>query len=639
MKKLYLFIGLFLGGFGMWMKGTPITQDTSFDALYYNLNLTVEVDSPWVHGNVTTRFASRAAGLTRILLDLTDSLTVDSITGDASAFQHRNDSLIIDLSGSLNPGDIGEVTVHYHGRPPRAGGIKGLRYETHNSGEPIIVSLSTPFLAHTWWPCKDGPGDKPDSVAINISIPDRMVAGIPLTVVSNGTLDSTSTAGGYKTFHWTERYPIPPYYVMAGISNYINHTESYTDPLGNTYPLEYYFFREDSAPSVNGIQQIPDVMSFFTNIFGPYPFRNEKYGMCQLGFYSGIENQTMTIINSMESSWMMTSVHEAAHMWFADNITCEHWGHGWLNEGFATYSEALWLENQQGINAYHNEMLSTQYLGGDTLFLNPTDDPFGIFVGVIYYKGAWVLHMLRHVLGDSVFFDAIKTYATDPNFQLGYATTEQFRDVCEAVSGTDLDYFFDQWVYKPWNPAYQYWYSQNSQTNEVTVNLEQLQVSLGRPLFTMPVDVRLYYAGGGDTTIVVWNDSASQRYTLPAAGPVSQVAIDPDRWILRNVTLTTAAEQPEDYPVNEFKVFPNPASGFVTVELLLSEDTKVKVEVFDMKGNKIKVIRKGKIGSGNKKMYWRGTDEHGNNVPNGAYLIRVEAENWAEAKQLIWTVN
>jgi len=377
----------------------------SFDVQFYHLEVDIRITSPYIQGNVLCRFQVVESNLDTITLNLHHALTIDSITGNTSTYQFANDLILITLDRPYQIGEIANIRIYYQGVPELIGGIKGLRYAIHGQNEPIIATLSTPFLAHAWWPCKDGPGDKPDSVYINITIPDTSINGIPLMATSNGILENVINQGSKKTFQWRERYPIVPYYVMLAISNYQTFQQQYSGVQGENFPIDYFVFNEHLSQAQSGMAQLPEAMALFSQQFGSYPFQQEKYGMTELGYYGAIENQTNTIQNSLSLSWFEVSVHELAHMWFGDMITCLNWHHGWLNEGFATYSEALWEEHIGGFSAYKANMLTNQYWGGGTLYLQNINDPFQIFIPIIYSKGAYVLHMLRGVLGDSLFFN------------------------------------------------------------------------------------------------------------------------------------------------------------------------------------------------------------------------------------------
>jgi len=500
--------------------------DSSFDVTFYYINIDIALDSQYIVGDVQCRFDIEENNTYLVKLFLQNSLTVDSVTGHVLDYIHSHDTVVVQLDRNYAAGESAAIRIFYRGVPPVLY-PKGLRYDTHGSGEPIIVSLSTPFLSHYWWPCKDGPGDKPDSVYIDITIPDTTINELPLKAVSNGTLDNIITYGGKKTFQWRERYPIVTYYVMVAVSNFVEYVEPYSG-VGGDFPLEYHFFNENLAADQAGVARMPEVVDFFSTIYGPYPFNTEKYGITEIGFYGGIENQTNSIQGGVDEDWFDVSVHEFSHMWFGDMITCQNWHHGWLNEGFATYSEALWLEHDINITAYRQKMADMEYFGGGSLYLESTSDPLNIFIGIIYFKGAWVLHMLRHVLGDDIFFDCVYQYATDPELMYDHATTEQFQAVCESVSGEDLDWFFQQWVYGQYFPRYDIsWHVRQVQGNlfENHFHIEQTQTS-DPQVFSMPLQFQLWL-GSGYTVAEIFNDDRRQDAMIETTFFPDSIKYDP----------------------------------------------------------------------------------------------------------------
>jgi aminopeptidase N len=469
-----------------------------------------------------------------------------------------------------------------------AGGYKGLRYETHDGGQPVIASLSTPYLAHTWWPCKDGTGDKADSTFIDITIADTIIGGLQVIAVSNGILENTISANGKKTFQWRHRYPIVPYYVMVAISNYTHFQQTFIG-LGYTFPIDYYVFQSHLADAQNGVAPLPGAMALFTELFGPYPFREEKYGMTQLGYYGGIENQTNSIINKMNQDWFYVSVHELAHMWFADMITCDTWHHGWLNEGFASYAEALYAEHAGGTPAYRNYMTTFEFYNAGTLYMPDVSNPFTVFQSIIYDKGAYVLHMLRGILGDDLFFETLHSYATDANFQYDHATTEDLQTTCEQVSGLDLDYFFEEWIYDERYPQYRFNYSYDPAEELLHLWIVQTQGELGwREVFEMPVQVRATFTDGTDTTVTVFNDAQTQYFHFSFEKEVNLVELDPDKWILREVQYDPdISVGVRDLDELQVQVFPNPTSGAFTVVLPSGIGENSELLLFDFQGRRL----------------------------------------------------
>jgi len=564
--------------------------DTNIDVKYYCLDLNIAIDSAYIDGVVICHFEPTVAGLQQVTLSLNSSLTVSEIDGNASSYLQTGDSILINLDGAYGPGDLLELLIRYEGVPVMAGGYKGLRYETHNGDEPVIATLSTPYLAHYWYPCKDGPSDKPDSVFIDITIPVKEVNGIEVMAVSNGVFEGVIDNGDTKTYMWRHRYPIVPYYVMVAISNYVKFSEEYVGIYGEQYPLDYYVFQENILESIEGVAELPLALDIFSEKFGEYPFSNEKYGMTQLGYYGAIENQTNTIQNTLKPQWFMISVHELGHMWFGDMITCRNWHHGWLNEGFASYLEAVYVEAVDGTAAYHNYMQGFEYWNGGTLYLENATDTFSIFQAIIYDKGAYTLHMLRGVLGDEVFWDCMTEYSTDPALMYGQALTEDLQQVCEDVSGETLGYFFDQWVYDAYYPEYDYNFQNRGDSLDFLI--WQTQEGLGhRPLFKMPMDVMITFGSGSDTTIRIWNDEIYQVFTIPVSEEVTMITPDPNDWILckKNYEpgLPVGIPDPNSISNLEVKVFPNPVFESFTIELSGATEA-VDFLLYDLNGKLVK---------------------------------------------------
>jgi len=570
-------------------QSESMNPDTTINVIFYHLSLDIKIDSPYLTANTRCNLTPFADNLDQFELDLHPSLTVDSIIGPVTSFEHVGDALKIFLDQSFNTGEIIDIKIFYHGVPQLAGGYKGMRYETHGSNEPVIATLSTPFLAHYWFPCKDGPSDKPDSAYIDIIVPDTIIDGVSLKGVSNGILEGMESLGNKKMFKWRHRYPIVTYYMMAAVSNYEIIEEEYNGIYGESYPLEYYVFNESYNSALAGVEDMPLALDVFSELFGIYPFYGEKYGMTQLGYYGAIENQTNTIINNMGTGWFMISVHELAHMWFGDMITCADWHHGWLNEGFATYSEALYVESQQGLQAYLNYIDDEQYFQGGTLYVENIQDTFNIFQPLIYSKGAYVLHMLRGVLGDELFFDGIKNYATNPDLMYGQATTEDLQEVIENTSGTDLDFFFDEWVYDAYYPVYEYNFLNDEFSGKSYVSLKQTQESAGRrPLFEMPVQVKLFLQNGSDTLITLWNDLKVQTFELELESEITFMQFDPEGWLLDIATydpgLPVGISENKVQP--QLSVLPTLAGNFVNINAIgLSENAELFI--IDINGKNV----------------------------------------------------
>lgn len=567
--------------------GSNLSNDTTIDVSFYNIDVNIALDSAYISGNVTVGLTSLIDGLSEFKLDLDSAFTVDSISSPAESFNFQDNILTVNLLQTYNIGDYLIVKIHYKGVPTLAGGYKGLRYENHDGDQLVIASLSTPYLAHYWWPCKDGTQDKSDSTFVDITIKDTIINAIPVIAISNGLLDTVEVIGNNRKFRWKHYYPIVPYYVMVAISNYKQFSQTFEGD-GYSFPIDYYVFDSHWDVAHTGVELMPSIIEFFTEIYGPYPFLNEKYGMTQLGYYGAIENQTNTIINNMSIDWLHISTHELSHMWFADMITCDTWHHGWINEGFATYSEALFVE--RFYNAYHNYVKNFEYYDEGTIYMEDVSNPYTVFRAIIYNKGAYVLHMLRHVVGDELFFDIIYEYANDESFKYSLATTEDFQLVCEDISGENLDYFFEQWIYDERYPMYYYNFEYNESNGDLGIVINQNQGIAGwREVFTMPLDIGIEFADGTDTIVNVTNDQKFSYYSFSFEKEVENVIIDPNDWVLKNVVFDPEIiVNTKESELPHYSIYPNPSSGSFIVQFDESQhENEYTIDILNISGQYI----------------------------------------------------
>ncbi|MFZ5516943.1 MAG: M1 family aminopeptidase [Candidatus Zhuqueibacterota bacterium] len=512
------------------MKGEPSDIDVS----YYRIDLKINPYEENISGSVYMEAISQIAGLNEISLDFFDNMIVDSVVsqGDTLGWTHSENSLNITLPQTIEIDDYIGLHVYYHGRPSAAGGFKSFDFGSHLEF-PIVATLSQPFGAPAWWPCKDDPADKADSVDIAITVPDTFI------VASNGVLVSkTENEDTTTTYFWSERYPISTYLVSLAITNYEVFSDYYYSGTDSMEVL-YFVYPENEAAAREDFTITVEAITHFSSLFGQYPFIDEKYGMAEFQWGGAMEHQTCTSYgrgliqgNHRYDSYL---VHELAHQWFGDLITMKRWSHIWLNEGFASYAEALWAEHRGGQDSLFNYMDEfDQGLFPTSVFVYDSTNIAELFSRTVYDKGAWVLHMLRHVLGDSSFFESLAAYREA--FAFGNATTEDFRDVCESVYGADLDWFFEQWVYGFFRPSYEYAWSDSEagENHIVTLKLDQVQVYTG--LFKMPLDVQLTTLSG-DTTCVVWDSLASQTFQFVMDEEVIKLQIDPDNWVLKELLI------------------------------------------------------------------------------------------------------
>jgi hypothetical protein len=492
----------------------------AYDVHAYDLDLTFSPQLSRVTGMVRMRGTVVNGPISTVDLDLNASMTATAVWNNdiPSSYSRTGDVISVNLGSSYATGATLDIRVAYQGVP-----VAGSFGYSITNGRQLIWSLSEPYGARTWWPCKDAPEDKADSVTIRFTVPTG------LKTASNGTLISSVDNGSQVVTRWRESHPIAPYLVFIASYPYTQTLDWYRPSPTDSMRIDFFNYPE-TAPSVAPIQsRVKDMLAAFSARFGPYPFFNEKYGHAQFNFGGGMEHQTCTSLGSFAE---FVVAHELAHQWWGDMVTCRDFHHIWLNEGFATYGEALWAESQGGPAAYHADLALNKFYGPGSVWVPNDLDEARIFDSDLSYdKGSWVLHMLRHVLGDAAFFASFAQYRASHPY--GTAVTEDFRDACEAASGRDLDAFFQQWVYGERYPIYRpdWTWSPAAGGFDVTLTLEQRQ---GWQLFTMPVDVRIQTAGG-PRDFVVPDSLASQAFVLHVDAQPLSLAIDPDNWILRQL--------------------------------------------------------------------------------------------------------
>jgi len=501
-------------------------SQAGYDVIFYDIDITIDPSDSTVAGTVTMTAEVTSMALSQVDINLLDNMSVTQVIGSSGilAFTHSNDMIEVTLDRPYTSGETFDVTIEYSGTPVGSG-FGSFVFDTQD-GQDAIWSLSEPFGAREWWPCKDIPSDKADSVDVKVTVPTGLI------VASNGNLKSLTNNGATDTYWWQERYPIASYLVSVAIHPYLTFSHWYHYSPTDSMEVQNYVF----ASHYEGVQEnyaltVP-MIEAFAGYFGEYPFIDEKYGHAEFTRGGGMEHQTIT---SLWGSAEYLIAHELAHQWFGDYVTCENFHHIWMNEGFATYSEALWLESQYGETQYHSDMASKKYFGAGTVYVPDTSDEGRIFdYGLSYAKGSWVLHMLRHVVGDATFFSIFQAYYNDVNHQYGTVTTEQFRDVCESVSGMDLDWFFQQWIYEEYYPEYSFNWTkaQNGGSWDLSLSIDQLQTGY---IFKMPVDIEIQSATGDTTTVVVWDSLATQGFIITVPFEPAVVLFDPGEWILKTI--------------------------------------------------------------------------------------------------------
>ncbi len=538
------------GGGGMGNRG-PGGDPT--DVLNNALDISVSPPGNSLNGSNTMTIRSNTDNLTTFTFVLRWNFTVTACTVTDAQGSYTV-SPTVPVSGSvpasygrtftllrpLNLGDTFTVRVDYSGSLQSGIGLGSVVYGGQNAtatNPGVVCTLSEPYYAATWWPCKDGDvfqaGDNSDKATLTCSI----TAPSNFQSVSNGLLQGVDPLpGGLSRYRWTTNYPLSTYLVFFSTSEYNAFSTTYDYGTG-TMPVQFYIYPlNDNANSRNVWLRTVDMLAAYRPVFGLYPFVNEKYGIYQFEFSGGMEHQTFTGQGRNGAFNENVTAHELAHQWWGDNITCKTWSDIWLNEGFATYAEAIWQERKPGSsgaaalrNAMNDRRPSSGAVDG-TVYCYDYQNPSRVFdSNLTYRKGGWVLHQLRHIVGDQTFTEILQAYRAA--FDGSAATTAEFIAVASGVADQDLNWFFQPWVYQGGAPTYEYGWTTALIGGQNYLRLSIAQTQSVATTFTMPIDV-VITTGAGTINTSVRNDARTDNFLIPIDAPATGVALDPNNWIL-----------------------------------------------------------------------------------------------------------
>lgn len=636
----------------------PDPGPRGYDVLDYDLDLTLLVAEQAVRGRVGILLRALADTLRTVKLDLVQDLSVDSVAwavepaaaAEAAArtaprpvsadfaaaapapFTHAGDSVVVTLPEPLPHGSAGRLEVAWHGRPPRHGALQvGLLFRRHGDetpdpadGGPAVASISEPWSAHAWWPCKDHPADKA-TATIAVTAPDT------LAVIANGSLRETSSPEpGWRRTVWRESHPIATYLISVAASNYAEWSQSCAAAAGPV-ALSYHVFPQDEANARVDLAPTCDMLRFLEELAGPYPFADEKYAQVAVRWGGAMENQTATSLGQFvfagDRRHEQVVVHELAHSWFGNLISPARWADLWLNEGFARYVQALWLERTAGRDAYFDLLRRIGPERNPDLFTadGVLVDPIPVLPNLLVYdKGAWVLHMLRGWLGDARFFAAVRAWATGPERAYGNASTADFLAAVSASAGEDLGPVLRPWLETAEVPEL-VWRAATGPSARPGWSRVELTVQQRQPtLFALALPVRLTTDGGARQERAVLTQRA-QSFAWEVFGREPRVELDPEGWVLRR---EAAAPPP---PLSIVAVAPNPASAAGTeVRFALAAAARVAATLYDARG---RLVGRWDLGerpgatadAPAQSWRWEGGDGAGRPAPSGVYWLALSA--------------
>ncbi len=582
------------------VAGSPEGPAHAIDVLDYRLALDLYACflPPYPASfNGTESIAFQAVSpVSSIQLDAVNtSLEITAVGAAGRAFTHESDILSIALDRQYDPGEVGEVFVSYK--------HKNVADNAFYVGGGMVFTDCEPEGARKWFPCWDKQSDKA-TVDITAKVPVSVKLG------SNGRLADSVRTGDTLTYRWVSRDPVATYLVV--ISSKVDYNLDivrWVPPSNPSAPVPIRFYwNPGEASRVDNIKtKIIPMTDLYSRLFGEHPFEKNGFATLDTTFpWGGMENQTLTSL--CPNCWGESLIaHEFAHQWFGDMITCETWADIWLNEGFATYCESLWLEGTRGYSSYKNDVLSNaQYYllsnPGRPIYVpswaevTPPNELLFDYA-MTYAKGACVLHMLRYTLGDSLFFRALRSYATDEaNFKYGTAGTDRFIERMNEYAGQDLSWFFNAWLKQPNHPIYAGTYSISDLGSgrwEVAVRSQQTQMD--GTFFPMPHTFRIAFSEGQDTTVRVMNAVSPETFAfrfdrVPTAvyfDPANDIVLKGGTWgagvTAPRVTLVSPVDGgivPNGYPTLTWMS----AVGAVSYELSVSADSTFTSQLVNVAG-------------------------------------------------------
>lgn len=568
-----------------------IAETEKYNVHFYDLNLAMDNTSKNVSGTVGIHGTANEI-LDSVLIELFEDYTITNITLNSISTPYSRVASAIKIPVNLLLGQAFIIEITYDGLAPSAAtnplGGSGLSNASSPSwGNQVTWTLSEPFSAYEWFPCKQSLTDKADSCAVKITVPSSCMAG------SNGVLENVVDLGATKRYEWKHRHPIEYYLISIAVAEYIDYS-IYANPAGTDGPVLIQNFIYDNPATLTNFQQdideTVDFMELFADLYGPYPYDDEKYGHCMAPLSGGMEHQTMTTQGFFERG---LTAHELAHQWFGDNVTCGRWSDIWVNEGFASYSEYIMLENLYSATVAANDMSdrhdNIKSQPGGSVWVEDSLNEGAIFSGrLVYDKGAAIIHTMRYLINDdAAFYQGLKNIQT--NFGKSTAIGLDIKAEMEAVSGVDLTDFFEQWYFGEGFPTYSAKYRLDGTNLMIQINHTSSRPTI-TPTFTNPIDVRVTRISASDTIIRLPIQSNSDLFIIPNMGNFNALTtLDFKNWIINNqgsIQLDNSLNIEETASLEtQLVLYPNPTKGMVTIDN--PNQQELQLSVFDTKGQLI----------------------------------------------------
>lgn len=568
---------------------SEIEKAKKYDVHFYALDVAMD--------NLSTNIAGTGEihgvvleDLDSVIFELYNDFNISEIRVNSISTPFNHIESIVRVPVNLTVGQSFIIEIDYDGTPPNSSstpfGGSGMSNSTSPSwGAQVTWSLSEPYSAYEWWPCKQDLRDKADSVSVKITVPNNCKAG------SNGVLENVVDLGnGTSRYEWFHRHPIDYYLISVAVAEYIEYN-IYANPAGSANPVliqNYIYNNPATLPYFKDeIDETVDFIELFAELYGKYPFDDEKYGHCMAPLSGGMEHQTMTTQGFFDRG---LTAHELAHQWWGNSVTCASWSDIWVNEGFASYSSHLVLEYlhpteaSQNMIDLHSNVMSNPH---GSIWVADSLNEGAIFNGRLSYdKGAAFVHTLRFMMNDdTLFFQALKNYQN--TFKDSVAMALDVKDQLAAVTTVNFDEAFNQWYYGEGYPTYSLKW--NSIGDDLYFNVSHT-TSSSTPTFTTPLELFFERENLPDTTIRVEISSNNDHFFIPNFGQTKTTAkIDPNNWIINKVGTISKDENYSSIAEEEMNlllnIYPNPSAG--EFNIVMDDHSKKTIQIYSPLGKSV----------------------------------------------------
>jgi len=575
-------------------KILPTKVQNAYDVKWYFLNLNAENNTVAISGDVTIKAEVVYNVMDTFSFHLHQNYTIDSIfiNGVKKNLITQGDERLVTGLGIVK-NTVFDAQVFYRGTAPSSGFFSGIStaYDNRWGGFDVTWTLSQPNHAYHWFPVKQDLTDKADSSWVFVTTTK------PNKVASNGLLTNTVDLPNNKVrYEWKSSYPINYYLISMAIAEYQDYSIYATIPqTGKQLLIQNYIYNSTQCLTQNkaAIDKTKEMIEFFSEILGEYPFSSEKYGHALAYLGGAMEHQTMTTTGLFDEGLV---VHELVHQWFGDQVTCASWEYIWLNEGFARYGEYLWWEYKRGreyaffifASNIINQVLNDGKTGSVYVPVGYIDDVYRIFNTTLSYnKGGVLVHMIRYELGDDdeLFFNVLQTYQS--RFRNSVATVADFKNVLEELSGLDFTTFFDQWYYGQGYPRFAIKWHQAG--DQLTLSSAQTTTASITPLFKVTYELEIIYNDDSKEIVPFYHDETNKQfvYNVPDGKTVRSINFDPNYWLLATATVTFNPDAIEDFSNGGIIIYPNPATEVVNIRFNASLHGEKAISLFNINGKMI----------------------------------------------------